>query len=77
MGRHETVNRRSEHYSTKVKGSITVRGNLFAEFILLLYNSGRTGRMISLRKTLNMLHFLVKVVEMAQMIAKNLNQGIW
>ena len=33
MGRHETVNTRSEHYSPRVKGSILVRDNIFAEFI--------------------------------------------
>ena len=32
---HETINTKSEHYSPMVKGSIPVRGNLFAEFILL------------------------------------------
>ena len=35
MARHETVKTRSEHYSPRVKGSIPVRGNFFAEFILL------------------------------------------
>ena len=35
MGRHETVNTRSEHYSPRVEGSIPVRGNFSAEFILL------------------------------------------
>ena len=35
LARHKTVNTRSEHYSPKVKGSIPVRINFFAEFILL------------------------------------------
>ena len=35
MGRHETINTRNEHYSPRVEGSIPVRGNFFAEFILL------------------------------------------
>ena len=35
MGRHDIVNTRSEHYSPRVEGSIPVRGNFFAEFILL------------------------------------------
>ena len=35
MGRHETVNTRSEHYSPRVEGSIPVRDNFFAEIILL------------------------------------------
>ena len=35
LGRHETVNTRSEHYSPSVVGSIPVRGKFFAEFILL------------------------------------------
>ena len=33
LGRHETVNTISEHYSPTVTGSIPVRGNFFAEFI--------------------------------------------
>ena len=41
MVRHETVNTISEHYGTRVEGSVPVRGNFFAEFILLLYNSGQ------------------------------------
>ena len=53
MGRHETLNTGSEHHSLRVQGSIPVRGNFFVEFILLLYNSGRTGRMIYLSKTWN------------------------
>ena len=47
MGRHENVNTRSEHYSSRIKGSIPVRGNFFAEFIY----SGRSDRMIYLWKT--------------------------
>ena len=35
MGRHETVNTRTEHNSPRVEGSINVRGNCFAKFILL------------------------------------------
>ena len=35
MGMHETGTTRSEHYCPRVKGSIPVRGNFFAEFILL------------------------------------------
>ena len=35
LTRYETVNPRSEHYSHRVKGSMPVRGNFFAEFILL------------------------------------------
>ena len=35
LSRHETVNMRSEHYSPKAEDSIPVRGNFFAEFILL------------------------------------------
>ena len=53
MGRHETVNTRSEHHSPKVKDSIPVKGNFFAEFVLPLYNSGRTDRMMYLRNTSN------------------------
>ena len=34
VGRHKTINTRSEHYSDGVQGSIPVRGNFFAEFIL-------------------------------------------
>ena len=29
LGRHETVNTRSEHYNNRVAGSIPVRGNFF------------------------------------------------
>ena len=48
VARHE---RRSEHYnSSRVKGSSPVRGSFFVEFILLSYNSGRSDRMIYLRK---------------------------
>ena len=36
MGRYETVNTRSEHYSPRVKGSIPVTGNFFAKFIFPL-----------------------------------------
>ena len=50
LGRHETVNTRSVHFSSGVAGSIPVIGNFFAEFILLLYNSGRTVRMIYFRE---------------------------
>ena len=32
LGRHETVNTRSEHYSPIITGSIPVRGNFLAEF---------------------------------------------
>ena len=46
IGRHETVNTKSEHYSPRLEGSIPVRGNVFADFILLKYNSGRSDRMI-------------------------------
>ena len=35
MGRHETVNTRSEHFSSWVEGLIPVGGNFSAEFILL------------------------------------------
>ena len=35
LGRHDTVNTRNEHNSYMVEGSIPVRGNFFAEFILL------------------------------------------
>ena len=35
IGRHGTINIRSEHYSPKVMGSIPDRSNFFAEFILL------------------------------------------
>ena len=41
MGRHETVNTRSEHYSPRVTGSIPVRNT----------NSSRTGRMSYCRET--------------------------
>ena len=53
LARHETVDTKSEHYSTRVSGSIPVRGNIFDEFILLQYNSGRFDRMIHLRKNSN------------------------
>ena len=33
--RHETVNTRSKHYNPRIEGSIPVRGNFFAELILL------------------------------------------
>ena len=36
------VKTRGEHYSPRVVGSIPIRCNFFAEFNLLLYNSGRT-----------------------------------
>ena len=36
--------------SPRVKGSSPVRGKFFAEFIFLYYNSGRSDRMIYLRK---------------------------
>ena len=45
MGRHDT---RSD--SPRVKGSSPVRVNFFAEVILLEYDSGRSDRMIYLRK---------------------------
>ena len=35
MGSHEAINTRSEHYGPRVEGSIPVRGNFLAEFILL------------------------------------------
>ena len=35
MGKYETVNTRSEHYNHRVKASIPVRGNSYAEFIWL------------------------------------------
>ena len=35
MGMHETVNTRSEQYSPRVEGSISVTGNFCAELILL------------------------------------------
>ena len=35
LDRLEVVNTRREHYSPRVEGSIPVRGNFFAEFILL------------------------------------------
>ena len=35
IGRHETVNTRSEHYSPGVESSIPVRGNFYVEFIFL------------------------------------------
>ena len=38
MGRHETVNTRSENYSPGLEGSIPVRDNFFSDFILLKYN---------------------------------------
>ena len=38
MGRHETVNIRSEHYSPMVTGSILIRGN----FLLKLFCSNTT-----------------------------------
>ena len=34
LGRHETVNAISGYYSPRVAGSISVRGNFFAEYIL-------------------------------------------
>ena len=37
--------------SPRVEGSIPVRGNFLAEFILLSYNTGRSDRMIYLWKT--------------------------
>ena len=44
----KAINTRSEHYSPGV--TIPVKGNFFAEFILLQYNSGRIARMIYFRK---------------------------
>ena len=35
LGKHETVNTRSEHYSPGLEATIPVRSNFFAEFILL------------------------------------------
>ena len=35
VGRHDTVNIRSEHYSSRAEGSIPIRANFFAEFIVL------------------------------------------
>ena len=35
LGSQENVNTRSEYYSASVAGSILVKGNSFAEFILL------------------------------------------
>ena len=35
MARQDTVKTRSEHHSPRVEGSIPVRGNFLAEFILL------------------------------------------
>ena len=35
MGKHENINMRSEHNRPRVEGAVPVRGNFFAEFILL------------------------------------------
>ena len=35
FGKNETANTTSEHYYPRATGSIPVRGNFFAEFILL------------------------------------------
>ena len=35
LARNETVNTGTEHYSPRVKSSIPVRSNIFAEFILV------------------------------------------
>ena len=35
MGRHEAVNTGRDHFNPMVEGSIPVRINIFAEFILL------------------------------------------
>ena len=41
MGGQEIVDKRTERNSPRVEGSIPIRGNCFAEFILLYYNYGR------------------------------------
>ena len=33
MGKHQTINTRTEHYSPRVNGSIPVRGNLFTQIV--------------------------------------------
>ena len=48
MGRHETVSRRSEHYSPRVKGSITVRNNFL---LILICCNTILAELIKLRKT--------------------------
>ena len=53
LARYETVNTRSEHYNPKAKGSSPVRGSFFAEFILLLCNSGIDASMIYFKETSN------------------------
>ena len=35
LEQHKTLNTRNEHYSPKVKGSISIRGIIFTEFHLL------------------------------------------
>ena len=48
----------SSTVSPRVEGSTPVRGNFFADFFSLIqYNSGRSDRMIYLRKTSNMASF--------------------
>ena len=44
IGRHETLNTKSEHYSLRVKG-------IRALFILLYNKAGRSDKIIYLRKT--------------------------
>ena len=53
LRRHKIVNTRSEHFSPRVIGSMSVKFNIFTEFILLQYNSDRTARMIYVRKNSN------------------------
>ena len=39
MGRHETVNTRSGHYSARVKGSIPVRGNFTITILIQFWQN--------------------------------------
>ena len=65
-----TVNTRSEHYRPRVEGLIYVRGNFFAEYILLLYNSGRTARKIYFGKKLIILYVSYPVIFVKKYIKK-------
>ena len=47
MGRHETVNTRTEHNSPRVEDSISVRGNCFAELLkprVKVWKSSQLGK---------------------------------
>ena len=55
MGRYAELLQKHDTRSPRVPGSIHVRGNFFAEFILLQYNSGSAVGIIYFRETFDYL----------------------